>query len=62
MLKKIWVATLLVAAVTFAPAIAQATEMDGKPMRHHMMHTRMMKNQMMMHHHHMMHDKMSKPM
>jgi hypothetical protein len=62
MLKKIWVATLLVSAVTFAPAVAQATEMSGKPMHHHMMHTRMMKNQMMMHHHHMMHDKMSKPM
>jgi hypothetical protein len=64
MSKNIWVATLLGAAVTFTPVIAQATEMKEKPMHHHMMHTRMMKNQMMMHHHHMMHhdDKMKKPM
>jgi hypothetical protein len=63
MLKKIWVATHLVAAVTFAPVIAQATETNEKPMHHHMMHTRMMKNQMMMHHHMMHHDdKMKKPM
>jgi hypothetical protein len=53
-------ATLLAAALTFAPIIVQATEMTAKPMHHHIMHTRTMKNQMMMHHRHMMHhdDKM----
>jgi hypothetical protein len=42
MLKKIWVATLLVVALTFAPAIAQADMM----MHHHYHHHH--------HHHHMM--------
>ncbi len=62
MLKKIWLATLLAAAIGLTPVIAQATEMKEKPMHHHMMHTRMMKNHMMMHHHHMMHKEMKKPM
>jgi hypothetical protein len=42
-MKKIWVATLLVSALTLAPAFAQATEMKaGMTMRHHYHH----------HHHH----------
>jgi len=49
-MKKIWVAMLLVSALTLAPAIAQATEMKaGMTMHHHY------------HHHHMMMKPMPKP-
>jgi hypothetical protein len=38
MLKKIWVATLLVSALAFAPAVAQATEMKARMTMHHHYH------------------------
>ncbi|MGB9013819.1 MAG: hypothetical protein WCC13_00650 [Methylovirgula sp.] len=44
MLKKIWAATLLVAGLTLAPAIAQADMMMHHHHHHHYHH----------HHHHMM--------
>jgi hypothetical protein len=51
MLKKIWVATLLVAAMTFGPAIAQATEMVVVSHHHRHHHSLMVHHQMIMHHH-----------
>jgi hypothetical protein len=37
-MKKIWVATLLVSALTLAPGIAQATMKAGMTMHHHYRH------------------------
>ncbi len=53
MLKKIWVATLLVSALAFTSTVAQATDTQGKPMTH--------PHHMMTHHHHMMHHDTMKP-
>lgn len=49
MLKKTWVATLLVAAICFAPVIAQADNMVVSTHHRHS-HSLMIHHQMIMHH------------
>jgi hypothetical protein len=60
-MKKIWVATLLIAAICFAPVIAQADNVVVSAHHRHS-HSLMIHHQMIMHHTKHMHHHPDKPM